>query len=79
MVCDRPVMFIEIKLSDHQSVYFAWMGLFTPHLDDKGRRVWVKIHDSPTLLHSSSIVRALPFVEVSPDTFLLKLPEYINC
>ena len=79
VVCGRPIMFIEIKLSDHQSVYFAWMGLFTPHLDDKGRRVWVKTHDNPTLLHSSSIVRALPFVEVSPDTFLLKLPEYINC
>ena len=79
VVCGKPVMFIEIKLSDHQSVYFAWMVLFQPQLDDEGRRVWVKTDDKPTLLHSSSIVRALAFVEVSPDTFLLKLPEYMNC
>ena len=79
VVCGKPVMFIEIKLSDHQSVYFAWMVLFQPQLDDEDRRVWVKTDDKPTLLHSSSIVRALPFVEVISDTFLVKLPAYMNC
>ena len=72
-------MFIEIKLHDAQSVHFAWMELFTPCLDDRGRRVWNWTHESRSLLHSSSIVRTLPFVEVSPDIFLSKLPGDINC
>ena len=79
IVCGRPVVFIEIKLDDTQSVYFAWMDLFAPCLDDTGRRVWRWTHESRSCLHPSGILRALAFVEVSQDICLFKLPAYINC
>ena len=74
LVFGHSKMFIEIRMHDGSSMFFAWIDLF---LKIAGSDRWA-VRCPETMLPVDRLLRSLPFVRYDDDHVVVGLPEYMH-